>query len=126
MRFLSVLIAIFIIAPSPAMAIRKIEKKPKQQSTSAKKTDQRQKQVSGEERVSPDQSKAPDKKSDLKRREREDRFIDENSDGINDRIDKRQTVKVKKREASKREARKAAPPKKEPSKKQEKKSRRDR
>lgn len=126
MRLLAIIIAISIIAPSPVMAVRKIEKKPKQQSSSAKKADQPQEQASGEKRVSPDRSRDPQKTTDVKQREREDRFIDENSDGINDRIDKRQTVKVKKRESRERKTRKVAPPKKESPKKQEKKNRRDR
>ena len=127
MKYFAIIIALLIIAPSPALAVRKIEKKTKQQSSGAQKVDQSQQPESKENKAQADQpAETRNAPLEIKQPQREDRFIDENSDGINDRIDQRQTVKVRKKEAEREKRHKSDPPKKESPDKPDKKSRRDR
>lgn len=133
MKILSVILVFLLAVPSPALAIRKIEKKPKAQSGNSDKAATGQKQTAGESAPAADRTpdrepkkNEPVQKREILKPEKEDRFIDENSDGINDRISKPPEVKVKRREPQRREAPKREKPKKESSGKPEKMKRRDR
>jgi len=98
-----ILILILSLAiPSSAFAVRRVEKKPKQQSGSNVTAGQDQNKDSGEKKAgeghnsAPDQGRTivPEKQKDTK----VDKFIDKNNDGINDRIEVRSPVKVRKRD----------------------------
>lgn len=138
MKTLAIILAIFLVVPSTAMAVRKVEKKPKAQapSTSSLKADQSRQESNKSVKTDQPQSTEPQKDQAQSAKEapgqsakgitaketpkpdKEDRFIDENGDGINDRIDEKQTVKIRKKEESRREAPTVKSPKPESSKRE--------
>lgn len=110
---IGILLLFALLAPSSAFAVRKVEKKPKKQQTSTAKqavdksdpaADRQENQPAEnkgkvETPDSPERNKeAVESAPEVKKREREDRFIDENSDGINDKIDHGPVIKVRKRD----------------------------
>jgi hypothetical protein len=133
MKTLAIILIVLLAVPSPALAIRKIEKKSKGQSSNVDNAAADQKQTAGENAPAADRSPERESKKDVPRQrresrqpEKEDRFIDENSDGINDRISKQPAVKIKRREPPRNETPKREKPKPESSVKPEKVKRRDR
>ena len=126
MKSLAILLALLIVAPSPALAVRKVEKKNKQQSAGVQAADQHQEQRQEGNVEKGEPSRAAGNRPEVIQPEREDKFIDENSDGINDKIDQRQTVKVKMKEKVRERPRESEPSKKDAAKTPDKKSRRDR
>jgi len=141
MKTLAIILAICLAIPSTAMAVRKVEKKPKataqspasgsakqsqQHSDKSAKTYQPQASEKQTERSQPVKEATEQSKQGITAKEatkptKEDRFIDENGDGINDRIDEQQTVKIRKKEESQREAPKVQSPKRESPKRESQK-----
>lgn len=124
MRILIITLTAFLAIPSSASAVRRVEKKPKKQSSSAVQAKQEagKPSVSSDKDMDTSQSKRPP----MLESGGQDRFIDENSDGINDRIEKKQTIRIKKRDSRESEKQRPETPKKESDKKSGSKSRRDR
>ncbi len=103
-RLIAFLVAACFIMASPALAIKKVPKKPKQQAAPAgqasgqEKPATKDKSLRQEPKPSPDKSRRPFPRPERPRVKEKDRFIDEDSDGINDRLKKPPTVKKKKKE----------------------------
>ena len=130
MKTLVIILAALLAIPSSALAVRKVEKKPKAQSSTSTQAGAQQSQQPAEKGVRSDQpapeqqARPPQPAQEVKKPEKEDRFIDENGDGINDRIDQHQTVKIRKKESPQRESPKQEHQKRESSDKTEKPERR--
>lgn len=105
MKILMTVLIVCLAFPSSALAVRKVEKKPKPQASSAKQAVGDQNQQADEKNVKNDQSPSVEQPKpplqaapEIKAPEKEDRFIDENRDGINDRMGNRPAVKTRKKE----------------------------
>ena len=103
-RLITLLVAASFIMTSPALAVKKFPKKPKQQAASSgqangqEKAAKKEKSFRQEPQPPPDKSRRPAPAPERPRVKEKDRFIDEDSDGINDRMKKPPTVKKKKKE----------------------------
>ena len=103
-RLIALLVAASFIMTSPALAVKKVPKKPKQQATQSNQADgqekaaKKEKSFRQEPQPSPERIRRPVPAPERPRVREKDRFIDEDSDGINDRLKKPPTVKKKKRE----------------------------
>ena len=114
------LVATFFIMTSPALAVKKVPKKPKQQATPAgqasgqEKPATKDKNFRKEQQPPPEREMRPTPAPERMRIKEKDRFIDEDRDGINDRLKKPPTVKKKKKESrpKKAEIKRRPPPKK--------------
>ncbi len=104
-RLIALLVAVSFIMSSPALAVEKVPKKPKKQAASSgqasgqEKPATKDKSLRQEPKPSPDKSRRPFPRPERPRVKEKDRFIDEDSDGINDRLKKPPTVKKKKKES---------------------------
>ena len=109
-RLIAFLVAASFIMTSPALAVKKVPKKPKQQAASTSQANGQQKAAKGEKsfrqepQPSPDKSRRPAPAPERPRVKERDRFIDEDSDGINDRLKKPPIVKMKKKEVRPKKA----------------------
>lgn len=103
-RLIALIVAAFFIMTSPALAVKKVPKKPKQPATSGsqangqEKTAKKGNNLRQEPQSSPERTRQPIPAPERPRVKEKDRFIDEDSDGINDRLKKPPTVKKKKKE----------------------------
>jgi hypothetical protein len=104
-RLIVVLVAVSFVVTSPALAVKKVPQQPKQQVASSSQESGQEKQAPKERsskqepQSPPDESRQPAPPPERPRVKETDRFIDEDSDGINDRLKKSPVVKKKKREA---------------------------
>ncbi len=103
-RLIALLAAASFMMTSPALAVKKVPKESKQQANSTNQTGgqdeaaKEEKSFKQDPLPSPDNSRQPVPPSERPRVKEKDRFIDEDSDGINDRMKKPPTVKKKKKE----------------------------
>lgn len=103
-RLIALLVAASFIMTSPALAVKKVPKKPKQQAVQSdqasgqEKAARKEKNLRQEPQPSPEKTRRPVPAPERPRVREKDRFIDEDSDGINDRLRKPPTVKKKKKE----------------------------
>lgn len=119
-RLIAFLVAACFIMTSPVLAVEKVPKKPKQQATPASQASGQEKPATKEKSFRKEPQPLPEREvrpapaPERMRIKKKDRFIDEDSDGINDRLRKPPTVKKKKRESipKKTEIKRRPPPKK--------------
>lgn len=103
-RSIALLVAASFIMTSPALAVKKVPKKPIQpaaqsdQANGQEKAAKQEKSPRQEPQPSPERIRPPVPAPERPRVREKDRFIDEDSDGINDRLKKPPTVKKKKKE----------------------------
>lgn len=109
-RLIALLVAAFFIMTSPGLAVKKVPKKAKQQATSGsqasgqEKAAKKENSFKQEPQPSRDKNRQPAPPPERPRVKEKDRFIDEDSDGINDRLKKPPTVKKKKQEVKPKKA----------------------
>ncbi len=109
-RLIALLVAVSFIMSSPALAVEKVPKKPKKQTASSgqasdqEKAPKKETSLKQEPKPTPDRSSRPVPAPERRRFKEKDRFIDEDSDGINDRLRKPPTVKKKKKESRPKKA----------------------
>ncbi len=109
-RLIAFLVAACFIMASPALAVEKVPKKPKKQAVSSgqasgqEKAPKKETSLKQEPKPTPDRSSRPVPSPERRRFKEKDRFIDEDSDGINDRLRKPPTVKKKKKESRPKKA----------------------
>jgi hypothetical protein len=102
-RLIAFLVAACFIMTSPALAVKKVPKKPNQQATPAgqasgqEKPATKEKSFRKEPQSLPEREMRPVPAPERMRIKKKDRFIDEDRDGINDRLKKPPTVKKKKK-----------------------------
>lgn len=103
-RLIALIVAASFIMTSPALAVKKVPKKPEQQAAQSnqangqEKTAKEGKSLRQEPQSPPERTRQPIPAPERPRVKERDRFIDEDSDGINDRLKKPPTVKKKKKE----------------------------
>jgi hypothetical protein len=100
-RLITLLVAASFLMTSPALAVKKVPKKPKQQAAQDNKANGQQKAAKEDksfrqkQKPPPEEIRRPIPAPERQRIKERDRFIDEDSDGINDRLKKPPTVKKK-------------------------------